>query len=700
MAEAMHAFLDGTPSLMSMGLPTPTVPSEYELWKAEKWREREEASMREFTRSRPPTSAQAAQMLKQEIHKENFDKAFALATKRNAMIENYRKDSALVKQYRDKQNHMESLASGLGPALNARRLEKEKVKKSAEKLVQKAKMFQAIGDLPTASKLLVKAEAKTASMKIPVPPNTPVRQKRKVSQLTLKQKSVVRKLYPEAAVVPTPPLVGVEPNPGPKGKGRGGKRRVVPKRVPRRKPGRVQGRRKGMARGMGLSLSSNSAPVSIGYQAVMRNKLRNTVVSHCEQIAEITAANAANYSLQVPLQINPGLAVSFPWLSQIAQNYEAYEFKKLEFHFIPYVSSATAGYNAMNFDYNPQEESSTQFPSKQTFTDYDGAVQCNAWEGFSMKVRCPNMEGGNRIRTIRTGGISGSYDLHCYDHGQFNFAVGASSGTSAIGTLYVCYSVALMRPRISVQGTAQGALAGGSTNVSGSSAKTSLFGSGAVVTNMDPDSTIGFGIVATGSLGVTNPNIGFQSQPNSLSPQINTNNAYLVAYVCVGGTLALITGRAASIAANAEYTVVTSADLTVNETGTTISGWGIVRMTGGTGDGVVLNLGSATITGAAVTQVVMYVAQIPESLTLTTPERRFNKYMDKQIAAQLTEEKLAELIKKYVGVKNWNQPGFASPYLMASDQDECKEEDKEVARAVSSLPKKFDTLSIKSLGRR
>lgn len=218
-----------------------------------------------------------------------------------------------------------------------------------------------------------------------------------------------------------PLLVGVEPNPGPQ-------KRILPKR----KQAKIS---------LGMP-----APVAMSYEFINNNKMKSTLIKHVEQVLEITGSSSS-YSLLLTNNLNPGLAGTFPWLSQAAQQYEAYSFRSIKYIYMPYVSSATAGYVAMNCDYNPQDDEVVEFSTKQAFTDYDGAVQGNSWEAMTFNIKCPNPEGPKR-RSMRYGTLPSPYDLHNYDHATFNLAVGGQSGTTPIGTLFVSYVVELYRPRI------------------------------------------------------------------------------------------------------------------------------------------------------------------------------------------------------------------------------------------------------------
>lgn len=210
---------------------------------------------------------------------------------------------------------------------------------------------------------------------------------------------------------------------------------------------------------------TREAPSAFGYTHIQNSKMKKTTIRHCEQLQEI-AGYTGSYSLAYSFPLNPGMTNTFPWLSAVAQQYEAYEFKAIKVHFMPYVSSATAGYVAINVDYDPSDTTTTEFPNKQSFCDYDGAVQGNCWEVVSLNVKCPNPEGPKR-RSTRFGALSGNFDLHNYDHGVLNIAVGSQASTANIGTMYIEYVIDFYRPTVNPTGAANGyARASGSTSCS------------------------------------------------------------------------------------------------------------------------------------------------------------------------------------------------------------------------------------------
>lgn len=79
-----------------------------------------------------------------------------------------------------------------------------------------------------------------------------------------------------------------------------------------------------------------------------------------EFVGSVTNGTAVNFaltpaSLSIPgYDINPSMPALFPWLSNIAVNYERYRFTSLKFSFIPSQSTTTAGrfYAAVDYDFD------------------------------------------------------------------------------------------------------------------------------------------------------------------------------------------------------------------------------------------------------------------------------------------------------------------------------------------------------------
>lgn len=152
-------------------------------------------------------------------------------------------------------------------------------------------------------------------------------------------------------------------------------------------------------------------------------------------------------------QINPGLEKTFPWLSQIAANYEEYTLKQCIFTFRSTVSdfaatSGQVGQVVMATQYNAASE---PFTDKRTMMEYDAAMSCKTSETLLHGVECdPAKLSGPKGRFVRANPVEISQDVNQYDHAQFNIAVADAPlvyAGQSMGELWVSYTIELRKPR-------------------------------------------------------------------------------------------------------------------------------------------------------------------------------------------------------------------------------------------------------------
>lgn len=177
------------------------------------------------------------------------------------------------------------------------------------------------------------------------------------------------------------------------------------------------------------------------------------MVIHEEYLSDVFAPPANTFANQT-YDINVGLEQTFPWLAQIAQNYDEYEIKQLMFTYrssiAPLGASGTGqvGTIIMATQYNPDEQ---PFNSKGPMLQYAGSRSARVIDGMIQGVECnPNMNSGAPGKFTRAGPVPVGADIKTYDIGRFNMAVSDVPGTYAgqsIGELYVSYTVELRKPK-------------------------------------------------------------------------------------------------------------------------------------------------------------------------------------------------------------------------------------------------------------
>lgn len=146
--------------------------------------------------------------------------------------------------------------------------------------------------------------------------------------------------------------------------------------------------------------------------------------------------------------INPGLRQCFPFLSQLAQNYEQYRFKYIIFKFYSTSSNALDSLNTalgtvlMAVQYDVL---SADFVSKYEMLNYTGSVSSRPSRSFRLVVRPP----AYGLMWIRGGQAPANADMRLYDLANFYFAADGSQAASAVGELHVEYEVELYKPKLS-----------------------------------------------------------------------------------------------------------------------------------------------------------------------------------------------------------------------------------------------------------
>lgn len=179
------------------------------------------------------------------------------------------------------------------------------------------------------------------------------------------------------------------------------------------------------------------------------------IVKHREYIGDIfapAAATVSDFTVQA-FPINPGLEQTFPWLSQIAQNYEEYELVQCVFEFVSTVqdinsSNGQVGTIISATQYNPSE---ADFTDKPAMAAYAHSVSGKSTDNQTHGVECdPKKLSGSEGKYIRANPVLVGEDLKTYDHGRFQLAthnIPSAMASGTLGELYVNYCIKLRKPK-------------------------------------------------------------------------------------------------------------------------------------------------------------------------------------------------------------------------------------------------------------
>lgn len=181
-------------------------------------------------------------------------------------------------------------------------------------------------------------------------------------------------------------------------------------------------------------------------------------------------------------QLNPGLPSIFPWLSQVAPNFEQYRWHHLSFTFASTASDSTNTTNTalgvvmtgISYDsYDPN------FSSRLEMANYTGVKRCRPCDNMVYEANLSTLATRNLF--VRTGPVPADADRRLYDIGTFNFATDGAQAANQVGELWVHYVIELFKPRLDPIGDSRRSV----FQSSGASGLLPLGASGSVTTVFD-----------------------------------------------------------------------------------------------------------------------------------------------------------------------------------------------------------------------
>ena len=175
-------------------------------------------------------------------------------------------------------------------------------------------------------------------------------------------------------------------------------------------------------------------------------------ISHREFVGNVYAPPSAAF-LNQQFRINPGLYETFPWLSQIAQNFDEYTLVQCAFQFRSLVTdfasnSGQVGTIILATQYNNND---SPFTGSRQMLNYDGAMSCKTSQTDFQGVECdPSKLSMGVGKYVRTTTVTTSQDINTLDSGIFNLAIEGVPATyfnEKMGELWVSYTVHLRKPK-------------------------------------------------------------------------------------------------------------------------------------------------------------------------------------------------------------------------------------------------------------
>jgi hypothetical protein len=172
-------------------------------------------------------------------------------------------------------------------------------------------------------------------------------------------------------------------------------------------------------------------------------------IQHREYITDLYAGAVSAFSIIETLPVNPGLASTFQYLAQIAQNFEQYIFHGLVFEYVsttsPYLAGGAMGSLVMAMEY---DSALAAFTSKPQMENSDFAVSARPDSSIMYGVECKDQPMNGLY--VRGSGSLTNQPVNLTDIGTMYVGsqnTNITAGTS-LGELWVTYDVELRKPHI------------------------------------------------------------------------------------------------------------------------------------------------------------------------------------------------------------------------------------------------------------
>lgn len=182
---------------------------------------------------------------------------------------------------------------------------------------------------------------------------------------------------------------------------------------------------------------------------------RGTRIVEREYVGDIfsggTLVNGATTFDLRSFSINPGMSDTFPWLSNIAAQFEQYVPNGIIFEF----KSTSSVYNGTNqalgalivaTDY---DASDAPYINKLQMESADYAMSCKASDSLLHGVECDPSERGDDALYVRSGAVASNDNVKFYDLGNFQIATqGMSAAGVNLGELWVSYDFTFYKKQL------------------------------------------------------------------------------------------------------------------------------------------------------------------------------------------------------------------------------------------------------------
>lgn len=180
---------------------------------------------------------------------------------------------------------------------------------------------------------------------------------------------------------------------------------------------------------------------------------RSVIVRHREFIGDIVTGAAGAFNLQT-FNVNPGLASTFPWLSQMAINFQEWKPLGILFEFRSTSADALNSTNTalgtvvLATDYDATDNVAITFQNKQMMMNHEFSQSAKQSCSILHPLECSPAMNPYSIFHVRNGAEPANADLRLTDLGVFGIATFGQQGSNVtVGELWVTYEIEFLKPQ-------------------------------------------------------------------------------------------------------------------------------------------------------------------------------------------------------------------------------------------------------------
>lgn len=175
------------------------------------------------------------------------------------------------------------------------------------------------------------------------------------------------------------------------------------------------------------------------------------VIRHREYLFDLISSPTANTFLSQVISLNPGVFQTFPFLSQVASNFEEYAFEGLVVEFIS-TSGTAVGSNNTALGTVVIASKYNAYGTFQSKADMESSMFCHSsppCNSILHFIECDPSQSVHDTLYVRSNAVPAGQDARLFDLAETTIATTGMQGTNVnLGEIWIRYQVALLKPRL------------------------------------------------------------------------------------------------------------------------------------------------------------------------------------------------------------------------------------------------------------